>query len=699
MSQEGGTSSSLPWVAGALAAAGAVVGAASLWHREQNAIAARDDALAAAARALDAKLAAEKALAAALSGRPTGSDAQTAAGPPRKPRPAAALSGPAPSPLPSPPPDGSWSMQVRAIGRATSCFRISRDTPRQGGLAPATRARIHLDPWVANSSLSGLQAYSHAMVFYAFDTNTNTAARKRALASRGRAMNGSVKPPALGGAKVGVLATRTPHRPNHVGATIVRILMVSDGVNVFRAASPDAPAAHASTAGGDADQAGAAAAAAASARPRGAAVHGGRVAAQRPAGEAIGKPGKAGLPSGGWVLVSGVDFTQGTPVLDIKPFVAAYDAPPGAVYPSWVARPSAVSVTPSESGETAAVIPRTVWWSAAASEGLQRVCADKRACKLYRRDEASELMTAVSQVLGADVRSAFQRGGRVAANAAADSAADDVELSVWVDGASLTYRRLLTTRRALAAARSRQGAAAPFTAADAALSLEEAAVVAELAGAAAGGAGAGASATEADAAQGDPAVMAALGLSSEGSPDDPAVVVLVTGAMVDRRRRPIGALPVAEGKAVARSGAVGSSEEASKEPAADEAAESSAAAAAAESSAAAAAAESSAAAAAAESSAAAAAAGAAGQATVAGPGTPADARAALGAGGSAVEEDDDVEAAREAWMAAHAESPQEVPPAAAQSRDGSAQASSASSWELLSAGMAGSAPSPPGDKS
>ncbi|KAA0174885.1 hypothetical protein FNF27_03600 [Cafeteria roenbergensis] len=685
MSQEGGTSSSLPWVAGALAAAGAVVGAASLWHREQNAIAARDDALAAAARALDAKLAAEKALAAALSGRPTGSDAQTAAGPPRKPRPAAALSGPAPSPLPSPPPDGSWSMQVRAIGRATSCFRISRDTPRQGGLAPATRARIHLDPWVANSSLSGLQAYSHAMVFYAFDTNTNTAARKRALASRGRAMNGSVKPPALGGAKVGVLATRTPHRPNHVGATIVRILMVSDGVNVFRAASPDAPAAHASTAGGDADQAGAAAAAAAaaaaSARPSGAAVHGGRVAAQRPAGEAIGKPGKAGLPSGGWVLVSGVDFTQGTPVLDIKPFVAAYDAPPGAVYPSWVARPSAVSVTPSESGETAAVIPRTVWWSAAASEGLQRVCADKRACKLYRRDEASELMTAVSQVLGADVRSAFQRGGRVAANAAADSATDDVELSVWVDGASLTYRRLLTTRRALAAARSRQGAAAPFTAADAALSLEEAAVVAELAGAAAGGAGAGASATEADAAQGDPAVMAALGLSSEGSPDDPAVVVLVTGAMVDRRRRPIGALPVAEGKAVARSGAVGSSEEASKGPAADEAAESSAAAAAA------------------ESSAADEAAGAAGQATVAGPGTPADARAALGAGGSAVEEDDDVEAAREAWMAAHAESPQEVPPAAAQSRDGSAQASSASSWELLSAGMAGSAPSPPGDKS
>ena len=38
---------------------------------------------------------------------------------------------------------------------------------------------------------------------------------------------------------------------------------------------------------------------------------------------------------GGALIVSGLDLVDGTPVLDVKPYIAAYDAVPGARLPRW----------------------------------------------------------------------------------------------------------------------------------------------------------------------------------------------------------------------------------------------------------------------------------------------------------------------------------------------------------------------------
>jgi len=193
-----------------------------------------------------------------------------------------------------------------------------------------------------------------------------------------------VRPPALGGRKIGTLASRTPHRPNPIGTTVVRLLRVSDGITTTDAAGRPA----------------------ADARPDG-------------------TPGRAGEPAGGWVLVSGVDFTEGTPVLDVKPLVAPCDCPSDAVVPAWVA---------SLPGSADAARP--VFWAPGALAAAGELCRSGRACRLYGGDEATSLVRAVSEVLGSDVRSARQRGG---GGAVRDAGA---ALSLDVDGVSAWYRRV-----------------------------------------------------------------------------------------------------------------------------------------------------------------------------------------------------------------------------------------------------------------
>ena len=42
-----------------------------------------------------------------------------------------------------------------------------------------------------------------------------------------------VRPPRLGGDKVGLFATRTPHRPNPIGLSLVKLERIKDGVLYF----------------------------------------------------------------------------------------------------------------------------------------------------------------------------------------------------------------------------------------------------------------------------------------------------------------------------------------------------------------------------------------------------------------------------------------------------------------------------------
>ena len=112
------------------------------------------------------------------------------------------------------------SFTMTEIGRIHSPFPQRAGCPRQGGkLAPHIRSRLIFNPNIPMDMLDGITSYSHVWVVFAFHLNP------RGKASSGRL--GQVKftatkirPPRANGIKVGVLATRAPHRPNPVGLSL-----------------------------------------------------------------------------------------------------------------------------------------------------------------------------------------------------------------------------------------------------------------------------------------------------------------------------------------------------------------------------------------------------------------------------------------------------------------------------------------------
>lgn len=106
------------------------------------------------------------------------------------------------------------------IGVVRSCWPDRFGIPRQPLLVPSSRATIELDPEVPATALVGLEGFSHVWVIFLFHGVSDT--------------RWTVRPPRLGGnRRRGVLATRSPHRPNHIGMSAVRLLSVAaDGRSV-----------------------------------------------------------------------------------------------------------------------------------------------------------------------------------------------------------------------------------------------------------------------------------------------------------------------------------------------------------------------------------------------------------------------------------------------------------------------------------
>lgn len=130
-----------------------------------------------------------------------------------------------------------------------SCFKDKFGTPRQPGLAPSSTAWIEFIPEVQPElSLQGLEGFSHLWVIFQF--HLNKTARFHA----------KVHPPRLMGKTMGLFATRSPHRPNPIGLSLVKIEKVEKNR----------------------------------------------------------------------VLVSGIDLVDGTPVLDVKPYLPEVECVPEA---------------------------------------------------------------------------------------------------------------------------------------------------------------------------------------------------------------------------------------------------------------------------------------------------------------------------------------------------------------------------------
>jgi tRNA-Thr(GGU) m(6)t(6)A37 methyltransferase TsaA len=110
---------------------------------------------------------------------------------------------------------GETNLTLRCIGTIVSPFTKRMGTPRQGALAPHARGFVELDISVAPiETLSGIENYSHAWIIFSFHANTDI---------QSLSVKTKVKPPRAGGIKVGSMATRSPHRPNNIGLSLVKI--------------------------------------------------------------------------------------------------------------------------------------------------------------------------------------------------------------------------------------------------------------------------------------------------------------------------------------------------------------------------------------------------------------------------------------------------------------------------------------------
>ncbi|MGB8712547.1 MAG: tRNA (N6-threonylcarbamoyladenosine(37)-N6)-methyltransferase TrmO, partial [Onishia taeanensis] len=98
------------------------------------------------------------------------------------------------------------------IGRIESDYPDKFGIPRQPGLAPAARARlVLLPPYDDPLSVRGLEAFSHLWLTFVFHHSPER-------------WSPLVRPPRLGGnAKVGVFASRSTHRPNRLGLSLVEL--------------------------------------------------------------------------------------------------------------------------------------------------------------------------------------------------------------------------------------------------------------------------------------------------------------------------------------------------------------------------------------------------------------------------------------------------------------------------------------------
>jgi tRNA-Thr(GGU) m(6)t(6)A37 methyltransferase TsaA len=245
----------------------------------------------------------------------------------------------------------SLSYTFHPIGVTSSVFRLCVGTPRQGLLAPNARAKINLDTRrIAAESVLDLQLYSHIWVVFVFHLNTHSSKDTRDPDDPYTQFPAKIAPPALGGKKVGVFSTRTPHRPNPIGMTLCKLDKITQHHTELT------------------------------------------------------------------LHVSGVDLVDGTPVLDIKPFVPHYDTWSGLVPSCQDTTTSSVCLPPWV--QDGLDKRRSVYFTSEAMNQLDHIVSREDECPLLfygvatGRDESKDqclvsIQACIEQVLAVDVRSAW----------------------------------------------------------------------------------------------------------------------------------------------------------------------------------------------------------------------------------------------------------------------------------------------------
>ncbi len=103
-------------------------------------------------------------------------------------------------------------LSLSPIAYVESPYQEKFGIPRQPGLAPAARGALVMQAdWARAEAFEGLDGFSHLWVIFGFHACEGKARLR-------------VRPPRLGGNReLGVFATRSPFRPNHLGLSVLRL--------------------------------------------------------------------------------------------------------------------------------------------------------------------------------------------------------------------------------------------------------------------------------------------------------------------------------------------------------------------------------------------------------------------------------------------------------------------------------------------
>lgn len=106
---------------------------------------------------------------------------------------------------------------VDPVAHIKNSYNEKFGVPRQSGLAPSVKSEIvFCQEYRDENALRGIEQYSHLWLVWSFSENDGS-------------WSPTVRPPKLGGNKrVGVFATRSPFRPNHLGLSCVKLEDVKD---------------------------------------------------------------------------------------------------------------------------------------------------------------------------------------------------------------------------------------------------------------------------------------------------------------------------------------------------------------------------------------------------------------------------------------------------------------------------------------
>ena len=116
----------------------------------------------------------------------------------------------------------SQVFSFQPIGFLSSCYPDKFGVPRQSGIVKKVyselKLRSDLQPELA---LQGLAGYSHVWLQFVFHLNNSSR------------FHAKIHPPRLGGESIGVFATRSPHRPNPIGLSLVELVEIKNDILIL----------------------------------------------------------------------------------------------------------------------------------------------------------------------------------------------------------------------------------------------------------------------------------------------------------------------------------------------------------------------------------------------------------------------------------------------------------------------------------